>query len=905
MQGEGQAVQQTVTVALDEAPAAPVRILAPGTRFGERYEIREVLGSGGSAVVYRAFDRELKREVALKVLRAERMSEATLKRFRREAAVARDAASPRLVRTFDIGSSDGAIFLTMEAIDGPSLRQRLEDGPLAVAEAIRITIEVLEGLRVLHSLGIIHRDIKPGNILLSRDGVKLADFGLARRFEQPETRVTIAEAPLGTLEYMAPEQVLAQELDARADLYSLGLVLFEMLAGEIPCQRRSSLGTLLAHLESSLPDVRQLRPDAPRWISRIVARLLEKQPAARYQSADAVLADLRSRRFPLFRTRRFRRFAAAAILAMAIGLGLWLALGRSSVTTQYPRLVGLEGSGVAAIGRHGETLWTLPDVDPGIVPRSIRARLSPGGPPHLAVVLRRKAEYLPEVVRKLSFLDPETGTIVKQVNLVSGARMFPSHSDRYRPEVVRAEDLDGDGIDEILVAYTHIPEWPFYAVLYEPRFERSRLVFLASGHHPHMAAEDLDGDGRAELIFAGINNLLGWYNAVAAVRLVPWIGEDLGDRPVAYSPDDPRSGKSADLLWYALIPRGLMLRHAALTTDRSGTLWIPHLDGHRQPLGLDGFLPLPASQKPSAVRQEHRRQAYLWLHEAQRLLRAGFAAEAIAEAETAVNQAEEAEAPLLVECMGRFQGKILSGADRITAAEALFEKLARESPNASEIAFDAGEALHLRGELERAVRWYRRGTGPGGSESAGKSKYEFLEGAISALVELGRWQEAQEEVARFEAAYGASNACTIFRELIRWRSGEMPRRLEDTLMTPYRTDLQRYWLLEFRNARSLDVAELLPAVEHLVEEASEARGPVLSLEAELLLKLGRNEEALDVARRAFDLLIAERLTSTLARAHLDLVAARFARAARANQREEEGSRAEQMAREMLARPGAS
>ncbi|HEY4562058.1 MAG TPA: serine/threonine-protein kinase, partial [Thermoanaerobaculia bacterium] len=240
---------RTEPVAPDAALPAEIRILDPGTCLDQRYEIRRVLGVGGYAVVYLAFDRELRREMALKILRADRTSPGSLLRLRREAAVARDAASPRLVRIFDIQASETTVYLTMEVVEGESLRDRLKRGPLAVDEAAGAAVQILEGLRVLHSLGIIHRDVKPGNILLDpTGGVKLADFGLALQSESDETRVTVGEGVLGTLAYVSPEQALDEEVDARSDLYSVGVVLYEMLTGELPHTGKSPLGAVLGRL---------------------------------------------------------------------------------------------------------------------------------------------------------------------------------------------------------------------------------------------------------------------------------------------------------------------------------------------------------------------------------------------------------------------------------------------------------------------------------------------------------------------------------------------------------------------------------------------------------------------------------------------------------------------------------
>ena len=182
-----------------------MRLFAPGTEIGRRFEIRAVLGTGGSAVVYEAFDRELKRRVALKVLRTDRTSEAALKRFRREVAIARDAASPRLVRVFDIGQAGDTVFLTMDLVEGESLRDLLARGPLAPKEACRVAVEVLRALADLHALGIVHLDMKPGNDLLGEGGeVKLADFCLARHWEGAETRVTETAWLVGTGESLSP-----------------------------------------------------------------------------------------------------------------------------------------------------------------------------------------------------------------------------------------------------------------------------------------------------------------------------------------------------------------------------------------------------------------------------------------------------------------------------------------------------------------------------------------------------------------------------------------------------------------------------------------------------------------------------------------------------------------------------
>jgi len=273
---------------------AAIAVIPPGTCLGSRYVIREVLGIGGSSVVYSADDSRTSRAVAVKILRADRSGETALARFRHEVAVARAVHCPQLVRVFDYAEGPPA-YLTMELARQGSLRQAIEDGPLSISRAIDTAQKVLRALSVLHDRFIVHCDVKPGNILLGTNArVLLGDFGLVRRLHECiDARAD--ENVIGTLEYLAPEQALGWGVDARTDLYALGIVLFEMLTGTVPHRRASSLGTLLAHIQKPAPNVRTLRPATPQWLSELIACLLDKQPRNRYVSAGAVLRDLTAR----------------------------------------------------------------------------------------------------------------------------------------------------------------------------------------------------------------------------------------------------------------------------------------------------------------------------------------------------------------------------------------------------------------------------------------------------------------------------------------------------------------------------------------------------------------------------------------------------------------------------------
>jgi tetratricopeptide (TPR) repeat protein len=881
----------TETVGLGAVAASPQLALAPGSVVSGRYEIGERLGGGGFAIVYRAHDRALNREVALKVLRADRLSPDSLARFRREAALARDVAGHRLVRIFDIGSAGETIFLTMEVVAGGSLDRRLAAGPLPVAEAVRIAVQILEGLHILHARNIVHRDVKPGNVLLTAGGeVKLSDFGLARDLETDETRLTRDDSLLGTFQYLSPEQALGEEVDARSDLYSAGVVLFEMLTGRLPHAGRSALGTLLGHLREAPPEVRIWRPEVAPWLAAVIRRLLARNAAERYPAAAAALADLAARRAPVARQRvRWqRRLAAAAGAALLLLLaGLAPGTRRPSPASRFSHLVGIAGSaggagGTAAIGSTGEVLWTAPRAN---LVSFVRARLRPGEPPALLGFV--EPEGTPLQAHTLAVLDPDRGTPSRQVLLPSAAYLFPGFADTFSP-ALEAVDLDGDGGDEVLITYQHRLWWPSYTVLYEPRIGRARLVFISSGHHRFTAAADLEGNGRAALLFAGINNRMGWYTGVAAVRLVPPVN-DLASplRAVAATPDSAYSASSASsLLWYVLGPRERFVDLARpCDVDRTRRLircsyaGAVHLD-----LGFDG---LQAGQRlsPPALsageRRERREGAYRDLQEAARLLAGGDAAESLPAAERACQEAAATGDERLVDWTRRLRARALIGAGRIVQGEAAFAELARTSEAASDVAYDAARALHLAGRLAPAEAWYRRGLGRGGSNQTGRSKWEYLEGEVLALCELGRLAEARTRIEHFAALYpDAADFAEAMRRYVRWRAGEVPP-VEGLSITPTSPDFLRYFLLELRFAGGAPVSAVLREVEAEMPRSSEAVPELLSLQGELLARLGQPAAALRAAREGAQLAREQSRVNTAVRAQIGLIEQRATRLAHA------------------------
>jgi tetratricopeptide (TPR) repeat protein len=850
-------------------------MLAPGTVIAGRYEVRRVLGSGGYAIVYLAHDRRLNSDVALKAMRADRNSAAALTRFRREVTIAREAASPRLVRVYDIGTDGDLWYLTMEVVRGESLRERMRRGPVSIDEAIAITTGVLEGLAALHALKIVHRDLKPENVLLDVDGApKLADFGLAR-FLDGERGATATGAVVGTTDYLSPEQALGRAVDSRGDLYALGVVLFEMLAGRLPFKGESSLGSVIARLRSPAPTVRRFRREVPLWLSTITARLLLKEPRHRFASAADVQLAIERRRVGI-RTFATRRTSALAVVAILLGAGIVLAPLQSS-GTKFSRIEADGDKGIVAVGSHGEKLWRISSVLPE-TPYAV-AHIDRGRPV-LAMVRIRNANCLPTDREMLSLLDPETGKLIREIKLPDGGPDFPSYSNRFTVRAVAADDLDGDGFDEIIVSYTHLPEAPSYIVLYEPRIGRTRIIFEGMGHHRFVMSADLDGDGRKEVLISGINNGVNWYNAVAAIRLTPPVGdlapEDLRAGPVR-SPD-MFNRTDVNLLWYVLLPRGLQPVSADgyHLDPQHRTMTLNYGNRPAVMVSYDGFL-TDVRSSPPVQREQSRREAWLAFCRTRQLLAEHFYEEAIKESLKAVKAAERASDTILTEVMRGQYAKTLVSAGRSNEAQSEFRSLIATSENAMELSYDAGRAFHLHGDLETAVDWYRRGLAAGSENSIGKSKAEYIQAIVFALGELGQWNRALQEVDNFLHVFSLMTTdAACYREFVRWRTGATPR-MDDLAFGWNATDIRRYWLLEYRNANTADPVALLPEVEREISWRAEPLGPLWSLKAELLARTGKPVEAADAARHAWEITSADAKTNLIARGHLALVRERMLR----------------------------
>ncbi len=300
--GPQDATQPLSTTASGGAPAIPQRRpaagpgqLQPGQVFDGRYDIKGVVGMGGMGVVYRAWDRQLGEAVAIKTLRRDFASgdPVALERFKQEIRLARKITHRNVVRTHDIGEAGGQYYITMEYVEGQSLKHLIQvRGPLPVNAVLTVGKQLCRALEVAHEQGIIHRDIKPQNLIIEPSGtLKVMDFGIARLATRAEG-MTQAGMAVGTPEYMAPEQLLGATVDFRADLYATGAVLFESLTGRPPFVADSAITLVARRLEQAPPSPRELNQDVPEPLATLVLRTLSKDPAGRPQSATALFEAL-------------------------------------------------------------------------------------------------------------------------------------------------------------------------------------------------------------------------------------------------------------------------------------------------------------------------------------------------------------------------------------------------------------------------------------------------------------------------------------------------------------------------------------------------------------------------------------------------------------------------------------
>jgi serine/threonine-protein kinase len=280
---------------MDAAPPRTIRLVtaAVGTLLSGRYRLDAKIGAGGMSTVYRAFDTTLERQVAIKVMHNHIAHDADqLERFRREARAVAQLNHPHVVGVIDAGEDDNTQYIVFEHIQGETLKDRIRRlGKLPVSEAVAYAIEIARALGAAHERGIVHRDVKPQNVLLDEDGTaKVTDFGIARTLDQDG--LTQDGRVLGTTDYVSPEQALGHAVTGQSDLYSLGIVLFEMLTGDVPFKGEGQVAVAMKHVREDLPDVQIRRPEVSSALAAVVDGLTEKDLDERYPDDATVISDL-------------------------------------------------------------------------------------------------------------------------------------------------------------------------------------------------------------------------------------------------------------------------------------------------------------------------------------------------------------------------------------------------------------------------------------------------------------------------------------------------------------------------------------------------------------------------------------------------------------------------------------
>jgi hypothetical protein len=339
-----------------------------GTRLSGRYRIEDEIGSGGMSTVYRAFDETLEREVALKIMHSDISSDASaLERFRREARTVAQLSHPHLVMVIDAGEDQGHPYIVFEHVRGETLKDRIRrEGPLPIAEAVAYAIEIGRALQTAHEQRLVHRDVKPQNVLIDEEGrAKVTDFGIALGLE-PEG-LTAAGRVVGTTDYVSPEQAMGREVTGQSDVYSLGIVLFEMLTGAVPFKGESGVSVAMKHVREGIPDVQRRRPEVSAALAGVLERATAKELENRYRSmadfvgdleevltyetarageatgeATAILSALPAN--VVARQKRWRRFlpvGAYVLIAAAVALGAALLIGGNNTSTKSAEVSGL------------------------------------------------------------------------------------------------------------------------------------------------------------------------------------------------------------------------------------------------------------------------------------------------------------------------------------------------------------------------------------------------------------------------------------------------------------------------------------------------------------------------------------------------------------------------------------
>ena len=487
-----------------------------GELLGGRFALRREIGRGGSGTVFEAFDAKVGQRVAVKVLHADIGEASQLERLRREVRASRPG-HPNAVAVFDLFDDGRRRFLTMELVEGGSLRNELAAcRELTVEKTVDVGRRIAAALTDLHAKGLVHRDVKPGNILLTGNGgAKLCDMGLTRPTMRGGT-ITETEMVVGTPAYMAPEQALPGDLTAASDVYALGLTLYQCLTGEVPLQEDTAVATLMLRQRSRPPKVRSKGAECPAWLDRLLVRMLDPDPRRRPPAVEVEEA-LTDQRVRLRLTpRRVHLVATVAIvLAVAISIILYRTIVHPSAAT-----VAVIESDVVGFDQEGFELWRR-TLDQSRV-EILRADLDGNDRDEVLVVGTndRDAGGLPNVIQhsQILILDA-SGRVLARLDPEETIGSWPY---RYRLEVnpmLHAVDLDRDGWLEVVAVCRQRRYFPTEVLVYWPRWKVWDHVLSHSGSIYKVFPPRRDS--KPGFRFIGVNNRLAMYGVLGEVWVVP------------------------------------------------------------------------------------------------------------------------------------------------------------------------------------------------------------------------------------------------------------------------------------------------------------------------------------------------------------------------------------------------
>jgi len=489
---------------------------AEGELLAGRFALHRQIGRGGAGTVYAAFDTKVGQMVAVKVLHADIRESSQLERLRREVRASRPG-HPNAVAVYDLFDDGLRRFLTMELIDGRSLSLELADvDRLSTNGTVEVGRQIAAALTDLHAKGLVHRDVKPGNILLTEDGIaKLCDMGLTRPTAKGMT-ITETEMVVGTPAYMAPEQALAGELTAASDVYALGLTLYQCLTGEVPLQEDTAVATLMLRQRSRPPKARSECAECPKWLDRIIRRMLDPTPEERPTAAE-VEAALREQRVQI-RLRPRRRHVVAASIAILVVAGSVVSM--RAFARRPAHSVEVFGTDVVGLDQDGGELWRQRMVQPQV--DVLRADLDGDGSDEVLVVGRNDTikEGLAGVVRHSNVMILRaSGEVMTRLDPERAIGRWPY---RYRLEVtptLHALDLDDDGWLEVIAICRQRRYFPTEVFVYWPRWNVWDNVLS----HPGSIYEVYSPRKGSPpgFHFFGVNNRLAMYAVLGEMWVTP------------------------------------------------------------------------------------------------------------------------------------------------------------------------------------------------------------------------------------------------------------------------------------------------------------------------------------------------------------------------------------------------